>query len=70
MAKEFNVGFSKFREAYEYATLSEYQEEFDPLNVNMTSIKLPNYDKHQVYECLECGTLTTDPSKHELQYHR
>lgn len=51
MAKEFNVGFSKFREAYEYATLREEQEEFDPLNVNITSIKVPNYDKHQVYEC-------------------
>lgn len=70
MAKEFNVGFSKFREAYEYATLREEQEEFDPLNVNITSIKVPNYDKHQVYECLECGTLTTDPPKHELRYHR
>ena len=43
---------------------------FDPLNVNMTTIKPPNYDKHQVYECLECGKLTTDPPKHELRYHR
>ena len=68
MVKPFSVGFSKFQEAYEYQTLNEEQEDFSALN--MTTIKPFNYDKHKVYECLECGTLTTDPPEHELLYHR
>ena len=68
MAKPFNVGFSEFQEAYEYQTVREEQEEV-PIG-DLHTIYIEKYDKHKVYECLECGTLTTNPPKHELRYHR
>lgn len=72
MAQIFNVGFSKFRIAFQYAIElePEPEKEEQPIAGVSFSIKMPQLEYAHVYECLECGTLTTSPEKHELRYHR